>query len=129
MPTRAYSASSSGVRAAVTGDELELAAARSRLNDETPTLRAMKAASPTLASDVLPPEASRVGEAIEPAPADSTHEGEFFEGSPRYTMTSVAPPAMKARRAPRLIAKKLARALGAGVLLLGVVELALACFR
>lgn len=96
----------------------------------------MPAASPTLAPSPpqepaqAPPAESANAEA---APAEAlADEGAFFEAPPRYTATSIVPPppvAMDPPRAPRLVAKLLFAALGAGVLLLGAAELAVACLR
>jgi hypothetical protein len=138
-PTRAYSNSTSGLRPAVGREEDLAASLAAPFADEIPTLPEMAAALPAVAPALADSEPAPADP--KPAPADPKPEaapadpivdgGEFFEAPPRYTMTSVAPPplVMAPRRPPRLVAKLLFAAVGAGVLLLGAVELAVACLR
>ena len=152
-PTRAYSSSTSGLRLAVGREEDAAALLTAPFADEIPTLPEMAAALPAIApvladpkpvlADPTPVLADPTPVLADPKPvlADPTPEaapddpiaenGEFFEAPPRYTMTSVAPPppVVVPRRPPRLVAKLLFAAVGAGVLLLGAVELAVACLR
>lgn len=152
MPTRAYTSSRSGLRSAVTNAPRATLDSTARLlseepaellPDETPTLSAIEVAPALLEGTplevalleaspraVAPPSA----EALAPAPtapAEAGLEGEFFESSPRYTVTSVAPAPLPTvvQQSPRRIAKWLFVAVGSGVLVLGAVELVLACFR
>ena len=138
-PTRAYSSSTSGLRLAVGREEDAAALLTAPFADEIPTLPEMAAALPAIApalADPKPALADPTPALADPTPAAAPEDpiaenGEFFEAPPRYTMTSVAPPppVVVPRRPPRLVAKLLFAAVGAGVLLLGAVELAVACLR
>ena len=131
-PTRAYSSSTSGLRLAVGREEDAAALLTAPFADQIPTFPAMAAALPPIAPGLADPKPVLADPTPEAAPDDPIAEnGEFFEAPPRYTMTSVAPPppVVVPRRPPRLVAKLLFAAVGAGVLLLGAVELAVACLR
>lgn len=125
MPTRAYTSSSrSGVRSAVTNLAPEAIPFAGLVAEEVPTLPELEAAAPVAEADIAPA----------PTPTASTDagvEGAFFEAAPRYTVTSVAPPPLVVapQRSPRRIAKLIFASLGSVVVLLGAVELVLACLR